>query len=154
MPAQCPECGRFLAKAFVAGLGTEPTPCPRCESPLTAAMLQDDVAAARTSDAAAQTSEVAPDPDASVRPPDLAPDTVREDDVLDGWDRGADVVDLARFRDDQPPFPVDAAIVGGGLLAGAILGAMVGQRRVRGAALGAVVGTLVAATARRVWRLE
>ena len=151
MPEQCPECGRFLARAFVAGLGDGPQPCPRCGAELTA-----DLVGAGSAGAEDATMPEAPSVDdtPSVRPPDLAPDAVRQADVLEGWDRGSDVVDLARWRDDRQPFPVDAVAVAGGLVVGAAVGAVLGERRGRNAALGAVVGTLIAAASRRIWQLE
>lgn len=34
MPAQCPECGRFLKNDLVTGLADFPAPCPKCGSQL------------------------------------------------------------------------------------------------------------------------
>lgn len=33
-PPQCPECGRFLATAFIEQIRTEPAPCPGCDTQL------------------------------------------------------------------------------------------------------------------------
>lgn len=133
-PKQCPNCGRFLKNALVDSLAEGPQPCPGCTEPLTSELFDDD---------------------ASVRPPDLEPGEVRDDasDVLEGWDRGADAAEIAAWDEDHAPFPTDAAVVAGSGLVGALLGAVVAQRRVRGALLGGIVGVLVAAIARRIWQL-
>lgn len=167
-PQQCPECGRFLKKDLVASLGTEPTPCPRCETGLTAAMFAvGPVPAAQVADAEAPAGQPAPgthesEPatgqvapvagEVSVRPPDLQPTQVRDRsaDVLEGWDRETGPPPVV----DHAPFPLDAAVLAGAGLAGAVLGALFGERGCRGAVLGAAGGVLGAAAARRVWRLE
>lgn len=164
--AQCPECGRFLSKGFVAGLAVEPAACPKCETELTAAHFPDELGQAAApegpTEEPAGAAEVrqeypdAPAADASVRPPDLEPGDVRVDDVgqkdpLAGWDE--DVVELDRFRsaNAQPP---DAAIVAGAAAAGAVIGALLAdERRVAGAGLGALLGAAAGAAARQVWRL-
>lgn len=145
-PQQCPECGRFLKKDFVAALGAEPTPCPRCETGLTAALFG---AAPAAEPAAART---AAGDDASVRPPDLQPTDVRDAPagVLEGWDRGTGPPAVV----DRAPLPIDAIVLAGAGLVGAVLGSMLGERGCRGAVLGAAGGVLGAAVARRVWRLE
>jgi hypothetical protein len=154
-PQQCPECGRFLKKDLVASLSTEPTPCPRCETDLVAAMFAvGPVPAAQVADAEAPAGQPAPggSTEPSVRPPDLPPTEVRDRpaDVLEGWDRESGPPPVV----DQAPFPLDAVVLGGAGLAGALLGALFGERGCRGAVLGAVGGVLGAAAARRVWRLE
>ena len=94
--------------------------------------------------------------DASVRPPDLEPASVRGDDrdVLAGWDVDADVAELTRWQADRRPFPTDTVVVFGAGAVGALAGAVVGARRGRGALRGLAVGVLAAAVARRVWRLQ
>lgn len=146
-PIQCPECGRFLAKVLVAGLGQAPAPCPGCAVQLTAAMFvlaEDD----------------------SVRPPDLAPDEVRDatdqphrsgapaDDVLAGWDTGVSAAEVASWRDDRRPFPTDTVVVAGAGIVGLALGLVLGgERRGSGAVLGLLAGVATGSVARRIWRL-
>lgn len=134
-PEQCPECGRFLAKAFVAGLAAGPAPCPKCATALTGAQfgLGDEA------------------------PPPLTPATTAAAapavDPLEGWDRpDADVVDLDTVRGHQPP--PDGAIVLGAGVAGALIGAALTHRSLRGTALGATLGAAAAGAARQVWRLD
>jgi len=92
-----------------------------------------------------------------VRPPDLEPDMVRDRslDVLAGWDVGVGEAEVASWRRDRRPVPVDTLVVVGaavtGLLAGLLL---VPEHRARGASLGALTGLVGAATVRRVWRLR
>lgn len=166
-PAQCPECGRFLAKAFVQNLATEPAACPKCGFRLSPANFPDQLGQAAAPDAQVEepaaaaalrgAATPAPDP-SSVRPPDLDPGEVRtgEDgrrDPLEGWDRvGADIVQLDRFRTGRRP-PPDGAIVAGAGVAGAVIGAVATHRRRTGAAVGFVAGVAAAAVARQVWRL-
>lgn len=166
-PAQCPECGRFLKRSLVTGLAETPAPCPACGAELRADMFAREPVAAAASPASA-TSDVAADDTAvdaaasdgdegSVRPPDLAPQTVRDDasDVLAGWDVGAGPDEVAGWRDDTPPFPIDAAVVLGLGAAGMLMGWAVGRdRRLRGALAGAFAGAVAASVARRVWRLD
>ncbi len=144
-PQQCPVCGRFLRKDLVAGLTSEPTPCPRCATGLTAEMfgLQSAPVTPEASVAPAEPS---------VRPPDLQPGQVRDDpgEVLAGWDRGTAPLTVT----DRPPFPVDAVVLAGAGLAGAVLGTLFGERGCRGAVLGAAGGVFGAAVARTIWRLE
>jgi hypothetical protein len=92
----------------------------------------------------------------SVRPPDLVPVMVRDEprDVLAGWDAGVTPAELDRWRDDRPPFPTDGVIVAGAGVVGALLGALVPDRRGRNAVIGGVAGVLGAAMIRQVWRLE
>lgn len=149
-PQQCPECGRFLKKDLVASLTEDPTPCPRCEAPLLASQFGGAPAGPAEGDREPRDagSDAA---QASVRPPDLRPDEVRDaGSVLEGWDRGAGPLDVV----DRAPFPVDAVVLAGAGLAGAVLGSLFGERGCRGAVLGAAGGVLGAAAARRVWRLE
>lgn len=167
-PAQCPECGRFLKRSLVTGLAEAPAPCPGCGAELRADMFASapvvDAAnpESATSDtapaAAAAVDEAASDGDeASVRPPDLVPQTVRDDtsDVLAGWDVGAGPDEVARWRDDTAPFPIDAAVVLGFGAAGMLAGWAVGRDgRLRSALAGAVAGAVAASVARRVWRLD
>lgn len=135
-PQQCPECGRFLKKDLVAALSSDPTPCPRCETGLTAQMF------------GLETAEAEP----SVRPPDLRPEGVRDapGEVLAGWDQSVAPAAVV----DRPPFPMDAVVLAGAGLAGAVLGTLFGERGCRGAVLGAAGGVFGAAVARTVWRLE
>lgn len=155
-PAKCPECGRFLAKTFVADLASSPQPCPKCDTTLTAEQFSDVVAAAPPAGTAPSTAP--PAAPAAVRPPDLDPVEVRvgEDgrrDPLDGWDTGhAAVYELDRFRAGRQP-PPDAAILAGAGLAGALLGAATTRRRGTGALVGLVAGVAAGAVARQVWRL-
>jgi hypothetical protein len=160
-PQQCPECGRFLKKAFVAGLSDGPAPCPRCAVSLTAAMFDLTGSHVRVVDAAASDEPpvdgTPPEPEPSVRPPDLSPETVREAevDVLAGWDVGADADEVASWRADQRPFPTDTVVVVGAGALGAVLGAVLAREgRGRGAVGGVLLGVLAAAIARRVWRLS
>lgn len=166
-PAQCPECGRFLAKAFVLSLATEPTDCPKCGLRLSATQFPDTLGQAAAPDAPAEEpaaaaslrSDMTPDPDpSSVRPPDLDPGEVRLDDdgqvePLAGWDGGrGDVVDLDDFRAARRP-PPDGAIVAGAGAAGAIVGAVLARRWGIGVVVGFAAGVAAAATSRQVWRL-
>jgi hypothetical protein len=154
-PAQCPHCGRFLKQALVDALADEPAPCPRCEAPLraedfatTSAEPAERPAAAAVTVGAADRAPVV----ASVRPPDLAPDEVR-DDVLAGWDAGVSAV-VGGPRRDEPPFPTDTVVVASAAVAGAIAGSLLDRRRVRGALLGGLGAATLAAVVRRIWRLE
>lgn len=166
-PAQCPECGRFLARGFVQNLVTEPADCPKCGLRLSAAHFPEELGQAAAPDGPAEEPAGAaelrdgttPDPDdLSVRPPDLDPGDVRRTDdggrdPLQGWDAGdADVLELDRFRAGRRP-PPDGAIVGGAGLAGALVGVLVSDRRGRGVALGLTAGVAAAAVARQVWKL-
>lgn len=166
-PAQCPECGRFLAKGFVQNLVTEPAECPKCGLRLSAAHFPDELGQAAAPDgpveepaaAAELRDDTTPDPDElSVRPPDLDPGDVRRSDdgsrdPLQGWDAPeADVLDLERFRAGRRP-PPDGAIVAGAGAAGALVGLLVADRRGRGAMLGLAAGVAAAAAARQVWTL-
>lgn len=180
-PERCPHCGRFLSRRFVSTLEQRPAPCPRCDEPLTLADLPGMGAereGAPAPSAPATTTATAPpeaadgaasdvveapgsdvveapdgsDPAPSVRPPDLEPETVR-DDVLAGWDVGVGPNGRAAWSDDRRPFPLDTVVVAGTAAAGLLVGAAVDRRRGRGALVGAVGGGLTAALARRIWRL-
>lgn len=163
-PAQCPECGRFLAKAFVLSLATEPTDCPKCGLRLSATHFPDTLGQAAAPDAPVEepagaaglrdASPLEPDP-ASVRPPDLDPGAVRlgddgQPDPLAGWDRGDGAGLDVRAARRPPP---DGAIVAGAGAAGAIIGALLARRWGIGVVVGFAAGVAAAATSRQVWRL-
>lgn len=161
-PAQCPECGRFLARSFVLGLATQPEECPKCGTRLSSAHFPQDLGQAAAPEAPSEEpaaaadlrDEVPPDPGPdAVRPPDLDPDAVgapsAAPDPLAGWDRPGQA-DLAVERHEPPP---DAAILAGTGVVGAVIGALLSHRRANGAAWGLLVGVLAAAVARQVWRL-
>jgi len=144
-PKRCPECGRFLSNELVGRLAEEQLPCPRCETPLSA----EAVVGGSPPDGAKGGG--------SIRPPDLDPQDVRDagDDVLSGWDPGADAAEVASWADDQRPLPVDTIVVLVGLAIGAAVGAIVPERRrVIGAMLGAVAGAVTAGASRRLWELR
>jgi hypothetical protein len=177
-PPQCPECGRFLKRDVVDALTDDPTACPRCGTGLVAAMFAGSTADAapgteptpeagdersvrppdlgRADPATTRVLEVTGDGPGSVRPPDLPPVAVRDEprDVLEGWDVGVDPAELERWRHDRPPFPADTVIVAGAGVVGALLGAVVADRRARGAVVGGLAGLVGAAVLRQVWRLE
>jgi hypothetical protein len=156
-PQQCPACGRFLKNGLVQSLIDGDQPCPRCDATLTAEMFGVGRPA----------GEPAPDPtpagvqrvaaeggDASVRPPDLAPEQVRDDgDVLAGWDVGADAAEIASWNHDRAPFPTDTVVVAAGAVLGGVLGAILLPVRLKGAVIGAGLGIGVGAAVRQVWRL-
>lgn len=159
-PAQCPQCGRFLARSFILGLATEVEDCPTCGMRLSSAHFPDELGQAATPEAPAEEparaaelrEDAPPDPGpATVRPPDLDPDTVgaspASPDPLADWDRTAPT---AAGDHDPPP---DAAILAGTGLAGVLLGALLARQRGRGALLGGLLGLIAAAVARQVWRL-
>ncbi|MTV25924.1 hypothetical protein FTX61_10965 [Nitriliruptoraceae bacterium ZYF776] len=173
-PAPCPKCGIELTAGMFDEDGGSVVPSPTGESaapeeataapavdpdgppPLPAAALAaEDPAAAP----AAGATQAAPPPpavadlaDASVRPPDLSPDEVRDTpDPLAGWDAGAPVVGGPVA--DRRPFPTDTVVVGGAGVVGLLVGLLLGRRRGRDAAAGALAGVLVAGVARRIWRL-
>lgn len=107
MPAQCPDCGRFLSKDLIRGLRAGPVPCPRCQASLAAERFAGSEILAEIAPPASvpsATSPQAPPPQASppgtspppapppqertaaatsapvtvsVRPPDLPPTAVR-----------------------------------------------------------------------------
>ena len=166
-PPQCPECGRFLATAFVEQIATEPAPCPGCgaelsfepedDTPAAAASsgdedtAGDDVAdegAAPEGDSAAPEDEDvdAPHPAPADAPGDVEPDpgtAVRppdrpaDRDPLAGWD---ETVTLPAPDDE-----LDPAVLAAGVGIGALLGILLGGRdhRALGALLGALLGAVV-----------
>jgi hypothetical protein len=139
-PEQCPECGISLEPALVAELADAAALCPRCGTELSL----DRLGADRTGPG--------PAGDASVRPPDLRPDAVRDlDDPVAGWDLGVPV-GTASVRDERP-FPLDTVVVAGAGVVGAALGALLGRRTVRDALLGALGGAVGAGLVRRIWQL-
>lgn len=174
-PQQCPECGRFLKNALVERLEAAPAPCPKCGIELTAAHFAEagvadadhgpalapaappPASSAGTSDlpvaapaagTSLQGSQVSGA--ASVRPPDLLPDQVRDaHDPLAGWDAG---VPLPEVR-DRRPFPTDTVVVVAGAVAGTVAGTMLTERRTAGGLLGAVTGAGLAGALRQIWRL-
>lgn len=188
-PPQCPECGRFLATAFVEKIKAEPAPCPGCGTELSLAedeaaeadvatpeesppvpppaatlpeegaagagdALDDDdatgPAATEAPDgeedadtggapavpppAATLPDDVEPEPETSVRPPDLE----AERDPLAGWDESPTIT--------APDQDVDPAVLAAGAGVGLLLGLLLGGRDHRGlgALLGAVLGAVVA----------
>jgi hypothetical protein len=158
-PEQCPDCGRFLTNTLIDGLAAAPAACPACGIELTAVMFDPatpadpDAAPASATSVAAATPAAATAPAASsVRPPDLAPETVRDaPDPLAGWDAG--VPTSVPVAADARPFPTDTVVVVGAGLLGLVVGTLVGERRGRRAALGALGGVVGAGAARRIWRL-
>ena len=172
-PKRCPECGRFLSNALVASSAVEPVPCPRCGT-----LLEPDIVAGRGSDwepadepepadadaaSPADTDADAASPadadadGSSVRPPDLDPASVRTspENVLDGWDVGASGAEVASWRRDRRPFPVDTVVVAGAAVAGAAVGAALSHRhRVAWSAGASLAGAVTAGAARRIWELR
>jgi len=171
-PAACPRCGTELTAAMFAATGVSARPSdapPPEESAVHEALTDDDAATSDDVEAIelAPSEGDVPQPLAaaaatvsgatSVRPPDLAPDSVRrrdELDVLAGWDADADVVDVAAWGQDRRPFPTDTVVVLGAGVAGAVGGTLLDRRRGRGAALGGLAGLVAAGVVRRIWRLD
>ena len=148
-PKRCPECGRFLSNELVGMLAEERLPCPRCSTPLS-------VEAIAGADPAARRIRSEPT-SGSIRPPDLDPGEVRDepDDVLAGWDIGADAAEVASWADDRRPVPVDTIVVGAGVAIGAVGGAILPERRrVLGAMLGAAAGAVTTGASRHLWELR
>jgi hypothetical protein len=182
-PQQCPECGRFLKKAFVESLTSTPTPCPRCEAELTVETfgLEEVIppapapASPTPADAQGTTGEP-PSPAgvplaADVPPPPGAVDgppaaggvepSVRPPDLQPGTVRDATGDVLEGWDPDGPapvvdraPFPTDLVVMLTSGAAGALLGGLFGERGCRGAFLGGASGVLGAGVARKVWRLS
>lgn len=158
-PQQCPACGRFLKNDLVQFLADGDQPCPRCEATLTAAMFgvgaaAHEVPSPPASMAGSTAVPEAGGEDASVRPPDLAPEQVRDDgDVLAGWDVGADAAEIAGWNHDQAPFPTDTVVVAASAVLGGVLGATLLPSRLKGAVIGTGLGIGVGVAVRRVWRL-
>ncbi len=142
MPRRCPECGRFLATAFVEGLLDEPAPCPRCETVLTPDRFPDLQGTATATDAAEGT------PPASVRPPDLPPEEVRGD-VLAGWD-DEDLASTVQQLADPRNAGIVAAIIGAGVAGGLIGGLVASRRRPAWTVAGTLVGAALAVLGTRV----
>ncbi len=152
-PAQCPECGRFLSKTFIAGLTVESADCPKCETLLTAMQFGLDQAEGVTTP---KDRDEEPAQAAALReaPPVATPAPPPLGDPLADWDRGgASVHDLAAHRAGNGA-PPDAAILGGAGAAGLLLGLLVSDRRGRGGLIGLLIGLLAAALARKVWVLD
>ncbi len=146
-PPQCPECGRFLSRAFMVGLAEGPATCPRCEHELTADRFDPGDLPNTTPESAAPTSPTTSEPVRSVRPPDLPPSEVADErDVLEGWDRPeAEVIDLLERRvsiGGADPTVVAGTVLGAGL-AGGLLGAIVARHH---RPFGAIVGSLAGAS--------
>ena len=153
-PKRCPECGRFLSHEFVVSLATASAPCPRCEAPLTPNTVVGGSARSQ------RTAPAGPDArgdDGSVRPPDLDPSEVRSQDVdvLAGWDLGATPEEVASWRVDRRPFPVDTVTVAAGSVLGAVLAGLVAKEHRTGwIAAGAIGGAGIAGASRRIWELR
>ncbi len=99
-PPQCPECGRFLATAFVEQITTEPAPCPGCGTELSLAPEEpsDEAVAPETSPPVPPpAATLPPDGDAGAvdvldeGPSDEAPDADDAEDADDGTDDDLDV---------------------------------------------------------------
>lgn len=149
-PAQCPECGRFLSKGFVASLTDEPTPCPSCETPLMGA----DFGSSRKAASAAPAQPAAFEPDTAGEPTADKPTAATDSDPLEGWDRGR-VVDLGDWRAGRADGPSDLAVIGIAAAIGALLGLLVGRPgRLLAMLFGAAFGAGIGAASRRVWELE
>ncbi|MFU8841276.1 MAG: hypothetical protein ACNA8R_11230 [Nitriliruptoraceae bacterium] len=160
-PKRCPECGRFLANDLVTSLTDAPAPCPRCGIELRPETIIGGERARRPRPSAptAAAAAAVPSTDAagSIRPPDLDPQAVqtRDEDVLAGWDVGADAEEVASWRRDQRPFPTDTVIVVGASVGAGLLGALLADEHpVRWTAVGALGGALGAGAARRIWELR
>ncbi|MFO7776852.1 MAG: hypothetical protein R6V28_00705 [Nitriliruptoraceae bacterium] len=167
-PKRCPECGRFLSNELVASLASSSVPCPRCDTPLSADSVvggarggqrsQPSATAAAVGSAAVVEVEEQPASEAaSVRPPDLDPSEVQtvDDDVLAGWDVDVTADEIASWRFDRRPFPIDTVVVAVGAVLGGVLGSAVSERRrAVGAGVGVLGGVVAAGTARRVWELR
>ena len=95
-PVQCPDCGRFLKRDFVASLGATPSPCPRCGAGLVSEMFEAVPELARTPTLAAdvEVATVAVDADA------VDADAV-DADAVDA-DAGEDDAGDAAAGDDEP----------------------------------------------------
>jgi len=151
-PKQCPECGRFLAAAFVAALVEQPTPCPKCATPLAVEHGEPVVVGAAGHAVAAPAAAPTHAPAAAdatvpaVAPTDDAPAAVRpsDRDPLEGWD-GPDAP-APRDDLDRGPGVVDPATAVPAVLVGGVLGALLGGRSHRrlGALLGAMLGAVAA----------
>lgn len=163
-PPQCPECGRFLATAFVEQITSEPAPCPGCGTELSLAPqdpddegddAQLDVEDDATTEPAATEAPDGEDVPADDGPPltpaaagvaaDVEPEpttSVRppDRDPLEGWDQSGT---LPAPTDELDP--VELAVGAG---AGLLLGLLLGGRDHRG--LGALLGALLGAVVTRL----
>jgi len=149
-PAQCPECGRFLSKEFVASLTDEPTPCPSCETPLMGA----DFGSSRKAEPPAPAGAAAESPPEPGTAAPEEPTAEAPSDPLEGWDQDR-VVDLDDRRAGQADGASDLAVIGIGAAIGALLGLLLGRPgRLSAAIFGALFGAGWAAAIRRVWELE
>ena len=180
-PVQCPDCGRFLKRDFIASLGATSTPCPRCGTGLVAGMFTQgtDLVRSPTLAADVEVATVAVEPEAvepeagdaeavepdagdadadvhepapSVRPPDLEPDEVRRYD--DDVLHGWDVgvAQADLAPHDRPPFPADTVWLGVGAAGGAAVALAVARWRGSGQVSGVVLGGLAGAVAVAVGR--
>lgn len=152
-PAQCPECGRFLSKTFVASLTVESADCPKCETLLTATQFGLDQSEGVTTP---KDRDEEPAQAAALRaePPVATPSPAPVREVLADWDQGgASVHDLDAHRGGNGA-PPDAAILGGAGVAGLLVGLVVSDRRGRGGLIGLILGLLAAAVAKKVWVLD
>lgn len=148
-PAQCPECARFLSKAFVASLGEADAPCPKCETILTASMFGEPPVDGTTSAGADERSTAAVDDTSSVRPSDGSVRSPDGPDVLRGWDTGGAPVSTITDPDrgPGPSAPCLAVFAASGAIAGGLIARLVrggGAVQAVGAALGAVAGAAAA----------
>lgn len=151
-PQQCPSCGRFLKAALVASLVTESADCPGCESALSVGDFAPTGNGSTATDALDGVGDAGHPGGAEPMPGGVVDDVVAPTDVLEGWDPEGPP---SRWLDDQPPFPVDTAVVAGATVAGAVVGAFCAPRRaLRGAIVGAVLGAVGAAVSRRIWELN
>lgn len=140
-PEQCPDCGRFLSKAFVTGLAEADASCPKCGTTLTASTF------------GVVTEDPIP-PDAPAPSQDRTPDPTSDaPDVLSGWDQevlGTRIGEAA--IDESGPLvalPAEAALGIGVVCAGA--GFVIARRHpVWGAVLGAAAGIVLAAAGRTI----
>ena len=161
-PAPCPKCGIELTAERFGVVDAEGPPA--VPAGLTDPEVTDpevvDAAAASSDDAPLEAVAVAAAPAPttngatpvapSIRPPDLAPEAVRDrDDPLAGWDLG---VPLPEVR-DRRPFPTDTVLVAAGAVGGAVAGSLTVDRRGRGATIGALAGVGAVALIRRIWLL-
>lgn len=101
-PPQCPECGRFLATAFVEQITNEPAPCPGCGTELSLATDEPDDAAAP------QDAPPVPPPAATLPAEDAAgADDALDDDAADESGDDGDASDGDASDDDADEDPDD-----------------------------------------------
>lgn len=172
-PEQCPECARFLSKAFVAGLEDGPAACPGCGAELGSTSFEQEQASgsnnlwpeggAVTTEAtsagdrdAASTEAATGQPDASSQVSAAEPGAAGAEsapptfDPLAGWDDDLGEDPYGPPASGPPP---EAAIIAGAGAFGGLVGALLARRRVLGALLGFGVGAGAAAAAQEIWRL-